>query len=64
VYHRNTRPAVEVALDQRRLRMRELVAELGAIGIPAEGRLVRNVNTEEDWHLHLIEKGRLSERHN
>ena len=60
VYHRNTLGEVESALRESRLRMRDLLARLGATGIPAAERLVRNVNTVEDWRLHLIEKERLS----
>ena len=59
VYHRNTRIEVEEALREGRLRMRDLLAQLGAIGVEADSRLVRNVNTEEDWRLHLTEKERL-----
>ena len=61
VYHRDARPEVEAALREGRLRMRDLVAQLRAIGVEADSRLVRNVNTEEDWQLHLIEKQRLHE---
>ena len=56
VYHRNTLAEVDAALRDGRLRMRDLVAQLGGIGVEAEPRLVRNVNTEEDWRLHLTEK--------
>ena len=59
VYHRNTLPEVETALREGRFRMRDLVAQLGATGVKAGERLVRNVNTEEDWRLHLSEKERL-----
>jgi len=60
VYHRSTRTEVELALLEGRLRMRDLAARLGATGVDAEARLVRNVNTEDDWRLHLTEKERLS----
>ena len=59
VYHRNTYIEIEAALREGRLRMRDLVAQLGAIGVETDSRLVRNVNTEEDWRLHLTEKERL-----
>ena len=59
VYHRNTRPEVEAALREGRFRMRDLVTRLGATGVEADSRMVRNVNTEEDWRLHLTEKERL-----
>ena len=56
VYHRTTRTEVELALREGRLRMRELVARLDATGVDVEPRFVRNVNTEEEWRLHLTEK--------
>jgi len=59
VYHRDTRPEVEEALKEGRFRMRDLVHRLGAVGVEADERLVRNVNTEEEWRLHLTEKERL-----
>ena len=59
VYHRNTLLEVEFALRQGHLRMRDLLTQLGAIGMEADARLVRNVNTTEDWKLHLTEKERL-----
>jgi molybdopterin-guanine dinucleotide biosynthesis protein A len=60
VYHRSTRKEVARALDEGRLRMRTLAAELSAVGVEAGSRLTRNVNTEQDWHLYLSEKERLS----
>ena len=59
VYHRSTLSEVEKALQENRLRMRDLVARLDPIGVDAEARLVRNVNTENDWRVHLTEKERL-----
>lgn len=59
VYHRNTLVEVESALRGARWRMRDLAASLGAVTVEAGARLVRNVNTEEDWQLHLAEKERL-----
>ncbi|HEY3741300.1 MAG TPA: molybdenum cofactor guanylyltransferase [Bryobacteraceae bacterium] len=58
VYHRSTRADVARALGEGRLRIRELVAELGGIGVDADPRMVQNVNTEDDWNLHLTEKER------
>lgn len=58
VYHRSTCTEVARALAEGRLRIRELVAELGGIGIDADPRMVENVNTEDDWNLHLTEKER------
>ncbi len=59
VYHRNTLVEVEVALRVGHFRMRNLLTQLGAIGLEADAKLVRNVNTKEDWELHLTEKERL-----
>jgi len=59
VYHRNTLSEVELALREGRSRMRDLAARLDAIGIEVEARTVFNVNTEEDWRLHLTEKEQL-----
>ena len=56
LYHRDTRLEVDAALREGRLRMRDLIWQLGAAGVEADPRLVRNVNTEEDWQLHLSEK--------
>ena len=55
VYHRSTLKEVETALQARSLRMRDLTAQLGAIGIKADERLIRNINTAEDWQLHLLQ---------
>lgn len=59
LYHRNTLPEVETALYGGRLRMRDLVAKLEATRVKAGRTLVRNVNTEEDWQLHVSENERL-----
>jgi molybdenum cofactor guanylyltransferase len=56
VYHRSTQREVLQALEDDRLRMRDLITRLDATGVEAEARLVRNVNTEEDWRLHLTER--------
>jgi molybdenum cofactor guanylyltransferase len=60
VYHRSTLSEVELAFEEGRLRMRDLATRLGAIEIDAERRLVINVNTEDDWRVHLSEKERLA----
>lgn len=55
VYHQNTLAEVDAAVRDGRLRMRDLVAQLSGIGVEVDPRLVRNVNTEEDWQMHLTE---------
>jgi molybdopterin-guanine dinucleotide biosynthesis protein A len=60
VYHRSTRMEVDQALHDGRLRMRDLAARLGVTPVEAGASLVRNVNTIDDWRLHLDEKKPLS----
>jgi molybdopterin-guanine dinucleotide biosynthesis protein A len=49
VYHRRCLPAVSRALRDNRLRMKTLLAELGAETMPVAPSAVANVNTPEEW---------------
>jgi molybdopterin-guanine dinucleotide biosynthesis protein A len=50
VWHRDALAAVRQAVDDKRLRMRDLVASLDPLGIAGlHAGLFRNINTPEDW---------------
>jgi molybdenum cofactor guanylyltransferase len=49
VYHRRCLPTLEQALAERRLKMMDLLAELGAEPVPFPREMLANVNTPEQW---------------
>ena len=49
VYHRRSLPALERAMRDKRLRMRDLVAEIGAELRPVSAAALANVNTPGEW---------------
>lgn len=49
VYHRRCLPMVGRAIRDNRLRMRDLIKEIGAIWIPVDPSMLANVNTPDEW---------------
>jgi len=49
VYHRRSLAVLERALAEKRLRMRDLLPELGAEAWAVEGAALANVNTPAEW---------------
>jgi molybdopterin-guanine dinucleotide biosynthesis protein A len=49
VYHRRCLPALTRAIRDKRLRMRDLVKEIGAVWVPVETSALANVNTPAEW---------------
>ena len=49
VYHGRCLPVLERALADRRLKMMDLLAELGAEPVPFPREMLANVNTPEQW---------------
>jgi molybdopterin-guanine dinucleotide biosynthesis protein A len=49
VYHRRGLPAVARAIRDKRLRMRDLIKEIGAIWIRVDASALANVNTPTEW---------------
>jgi molybdopterin-guanine dinucleotide biosynthesis protein A len=52
VYRSDCLPAVQRALDENRLKLRDLVRELDAVTVEI-GQPILNVNTPQDWDLFL-----------
>jgi molybdopterin-guanine dinucleotide biosynthesis protein A len=52
VYRTDCLPVVQHALDENRLKLRDLVRELDAVTVEI-GRPILNVNTPQDWDLFL-----------
>lgn len=48
-YHRRCLPVLEAAIREKRLRMRDLVEELGVLSIPVSVSALANVNTPSEW---------------
>jgi molybdenum cofactor guanylyltransferase len=48
-YHRRCLPAVERAIRDKRLRMRDLIKEFGAVWMPVDASALANVNTPAEW---------------
>jgi len=48
-YHRRCLPVLAQAIRGQRFKMRDLLAELGAIGVPANASSLANVNTPAEW---------------
>jgi molybdopterin-guanine dinucleotide biosynthesis protein A len=49
VYHRRCLPALARAIRDKRLRMRDLIKEIGAIWMPVDVSALANVNTPAEW---------------
>ena len=49
VYHRRCLPALGQAIRDKRLRMRDLIKEIGAIWMPVDPSVLANVNTPTEW---------------
>jgi molybdopterin-guanine dinucleotide biosynthesis protein A len=49
VYHRRCLPVLSGAIRDRRLKMRELVAEMGLMLVGVDGSALANVNTPAEW---------------
>jgi molybdopterin-guanine dinucleotide biosynthesis protein A len=49
VYHRHCLPAVERAIRDNRLKMKNLLAELGAELMPVDPAVLANANTPGEW---------------
>src|ERR1700733_12130723 len=49
VYHRRCLPALGRAIRDKRLRMRDLIKEIGALWIPVDASLLANVNPPAEW---------------
>jgi molybdopterin-guanine dinucleotide biosynthesis protein A len=49
VYHRRCLPALARAIRDKRLRMRDLIKELGAIWMRVDASALANVNTPAEW---------------
>jgi len=49
VYHRGCLPALERALQEKRLRMRDLLPELAAESCAVDASALANVNTPAEW---------------
>jgi molybdenum cofactor guanylyltransferase len=49
VYHRRCLPAIERAIRDKRLRMRDLIKEFGAVWMKVEASALTNVNTPAEW---------------
>jgi molybdenum cofactor guanylyltransferase len=49
VYHRRCLPALGRAIRDKRLRMRDLIKEIGAVWIPVDPSALANVNTPAEW---------------
>jgi len=49
VYHRRCLPALGRAIRDKRLRMRDLIKEIGAIWIKVDSSALANVNTPAEW---------------
>ena len=49
VYHRRCLPALGRAIRDKRLRMRDLIKEIGAIWIRVDVSTLANVNTPAEW---------------
>ncbi len=49
VYHRRCLPAVTNAIRDKRLRMRDLIKEIGAVWMPVDVSALANVNTPAEW---------------
>jgi len=49
VYHRRCLPAVGQAIRENRLKMKNLLAELGAEVMPVDSAALANVNTPAEW---------------
>lgn len=49
VYHRRCVPALGRAIQDNRLKMRELLNEIGWAGLSASSAALANVNTPEEW---------------
>jgi molybdenum cofactor guanylyltransferase len=49
IYHRRCLPALNTALRDNRLKMRDLLNELGAKSMPVAQAMLANVNTPAEW---------------
>ena len=49
VYHRRCLPALSRAIRDKRLKMRDLIKEIGAVWIPVDATALVNVNTPAEW---------------
>lgn len=49
VYHRRCLPALERAIRDRRVRMKDLISEIGASLMPVPASALVNVNTPAEW---------------
>jgi molybdopterin-guanine dinucleotide biosynthesis protein A len=49
VYHRRCLPVLAQAMIQKRLKMKDIVAEIGAEGVAVDALALANVNTPSDW---------------
>ena len=49
VYHRRCLPPLETAVRDKRLKMRNLLRELGTVSIPVGVSALANVNTPTEW---------------
>jgi molybdopterin-guanine dinucleotide biosynthesis protein A len=49
IYHRRCLPALGRAIRDKRLRMRDLVKEIGAVWVRVEAPALANVNTPAEW---------------
>jgi molybdopterin-guanine dinucleotide biosynthesis protein A len=48
-YHRRCLPALSRAIRDKRLKMRDLIKEIGAIWVKVDASALANVNTPEEW---------------
>lgn len=49
VYHRRCAPAIVQAIRDNRLKMRDLVGEIGVTAVPLASGVLVNVNTPSEW---------------
>ncbi len=49
LYHRRCLHALAGAIRDKRLRMRDLIKEIGAVWVPVDATALANVNTPADW---------------
>ena len=49
VYHRACLPALARAIQDKRLKMRDFLKEIEAVGVPFDGPALANVNTPDEW---------------
>ncbi len=49
VYHRRCLPALERAIKDKRLKMRDLVLEIGVLVVTVAPAVLANINTPDEW---------------